>query len=147
MCVWVCVCAHVWMWHLCVPACVCSIVQTGWLCLLMEKVARPFPEHFQRLRLPIALQVWSFANRYYNKLYNSLLLDSSAEITSVLPLPPFARVTLQCATWASCGTIRWIWLTVEEKSRGLKQESRWKPLGNFYWIWVEHITNLWPPLT
>lgn len=54
----------------------------------MEKVARPFPEHFQRLRLPIALQVWSFPNRYYNKLHNSLLLDSSAEITSVQPLPP-----------------------------------------------------------
>lgn len=107
----------------------------------MEKVARPFPEHFQRLRLPIALQVWFFPNRYYNKLHNSLLLDSSAEITSVQPHylpPPLARGTLQCATRATCGTIRWIWLAVGER------EGAGRPLGNFYWIWVEHITNLCP---
>lgn len=111
----------------------------------MEKVARPFPEHFQRLRLPIALQVWSFPNRYYNKLHNSLLLDSSTEITSVQPLPPSPLPVALCNVQheqlaAQLDGSDWQW----ERGRMAEGWGR-KTLGQFLLNLSRTYNKLMPP--
>lgn len=112
--------------------CVCvtshfGIVRTGCFCMLMEKVAPPPPppnafQRRRRVRLPIALQVWSFPNRYYNKLHSSLLQlcvrrdnecvpSHSSSSSSSRPPPVLCNVRSK-TTWATCeeagsSTIRW----------------------------------------